>query len=113
MKAAKPTAPVTAPAGGCVRLACCVPFCRRTFKQDRAGTPWNEGAEVMCGKHFRILPAELRARKRKVRKLWRKANALAPETPHREKMIDVIGRWEWDLWQLGKLQATEKAAGIA
>lgn len=111
--ASKPTAPAIAPVGGCERLACCIPHCRRTFKQDRAGTPWPEGMEVMCGKHFRMASDDLRARRRKVRKLWRKAMALAEGTPHREQMLSVLARWDADLWQLGKIQVTEKAAGIA
>lgn len=109
----KPVVPAVAPPGGCERLGCCIPFCRRTFKQDKFATPWPEGMEVMCGQHARMMTADLRARKRKVRKLWRKAERLTNDTPNKGRLLSVLARWDLELWALGKRQVSERAGGIA
>lgn len=67
----KPVVPAVAPPGGCPRLACCIPFCRRAFRHDKAGTPWPEGMEVMCGKHWRMVSRERRRRYSKLHRLWK------------------------------------------
>lgn len=101
----KPTAPVIAPEGGCARLACCVPFCRRTFKNDKAGTPWPEGVRIMCGKHWRLGSAVLRKRHGRLSRL------------HKRGIVGRAGEQvEWmlhRLWERIRIQATEAAAGIA
>lgn len=37
------------------RLACCVPFCRRTTRNDEGYALW------ICGKHWSLVPYKLRA----------------------------------------------------
>ena len=101
--AASPTAPVIAPEGGCLRLACCVPFCRRTFKNDKAGTPWREGSRVICGKHWRMGSATTRRRQRRLRRLLKRG--VVGKTDKIEGMLNV-------LWERILKQATEAAAGI-
>lgn len=42
------------------RIACCVPFCRRTFKIEPGDR------EIMCGAHYRLGDARLRRLRAKV-----------------------------------------------
>lgn len=64
-------APAVAPEGGCERLACCVPFCGRTFRNDKKGTPYPEGSEVICGKHWRLLSRDRRRRYSRLLRLYK------------------------------------------
>lgn len=99
----KPTAPVIAPEGGCLRLACCVPFCRRTFKNDKVGTPWPKGSRILCGKHWRLGSATLRRRHSRLSRLQKRG------------IVRKEGQIEGMLYALGERilkQATEAAAGI-
>jgi hypothetical protein len=61
------------------RLPCCVPFCRRT-------TPAGGWAEWLCPRHWRLVDAEIKALRRRVRRkgrhrlddmLWRRAKRQA------------------------------------
>lgn len=107
----KPAWPVVAPEGGCERLACCIPFCRRTFRNDKKGTPWQAGMEVMCSKHYQTAPLDLRQRDRQLRRLLRKAERLL-----NGRKRHVLGRrivtWQWECFAKIKLAVTERAAGI-
>ncbi|CAB4167976.1 hypothetical protein UFOVP860_74 [uncultured Caudovirales phage] len=99
-----PTAPVIAPEGGCLRLACCVPFCRRTFKNDKVGTPWLEGSRVICGKHWRMGNATARRRHSRLSRL-QKRGIIVRKAGQIEDMLHA-------LWDRILKQATEAAAGI-
>lgn len=104
----KPAAPVVAPEGGCLRLACCVPFCRRTFKSDKAGTPWGEGSEVICGKHWRGIAAPRRRRYSLLKRRFknRKGTLQGPLAERIERILE-------NEWLKLKAIAIEAAAGIA
>jgi hypothetical protein len=102
----KPTYPAEGN-GRTMRLACCIPFCRRTFKNDKAGTPWPEGAQVMCGKHWRMVSRDRRRRYSRLHRLWKnKKGAVQGE------IADRIVRLLNDEFERFKKIATEAAAGI-
>lgn len=103
----KPTAPVIAPEGGCIRLACCIPFCRRTFRNDKKETPWPAGSEVMCGKHWRLVSAARRRRYNRLRRLFenKKGKLQGP-------LAERIARLLWQEFEHFKTIATGSAAGI-
>lgn len=109
---AKPLPPTISPTGGCLRLACCIPFCRRTFRNDKKGTPWPEGSLVICGKHWRSGPGDLRRRNRELRRLHRRVRRLL-DTRKRSRLEAVVSRWESDNWNRIRLAIVERAAGIA
>lgn len=98
--------------GIAVRLACCIPHCRRTFRQDKRETPWPEGSIIMCGKHWRTAPADLRERDRRLRRMLRKIERLVPGGKRR-RMWSVVARWHDQNWHRARLIITERAAGIA
>lgn len=95
------------------RLACCVPFCRRTTKADFS--------EWVCCDHWRIVPRALRAEyaaaKRKARKI------IARKPAYREwwtlpagssDRFAAIGLWRRlnRMWERCKAAAIEGAAGL-
>jgi hypothetical protein len=47
------------------RVGCCIHGCRRTFKRTAAD---NDGAEIMCGRHWRMGDERMRARHKQLRK---------------------------------------------
>lgn len=106
----KPTYPAEGD-GVTVRLACCIPHCRRTFRNDKSETPWAQGAEVMCGKHYRMAPAALLARDRRLRKLCRKVDRLAP-TKENYRLNKRLVVWQWQCFARIKAAVTERAVGI-
>ena len=108
----KPIAPAIAPPGGCERLGCCIPFCRRTFRQDKKLTPWPAGSVIMCGKHWRTAPLELRQRDRHLRRLIKKIERLVPN-PKARRMHDRVRRWHDQNWFRAEKIINERAAGIA
>lgn len=85
------------------RLKCCVPFCRRTFKREDC-----EGAEVMCGKHWRLASPILRRRHKRLCRCYRR-NSLTTGIDREIKLSSL----EEALWNRIKAQAIEAAAGIA
>lgn len=81
------------------RLACCVPFCRRT-------TGRTEFREWICGDHWRLIDKAKRRVYGRLGKRWRRyrcddgwANLSEVERADR-------------IWRRLKAQATERAAGI-
>lgn len=107
----KPTYPAEGD-GVTVRLSCCIPHCRRTFRNDKNGTPWPKGSIIMCGKHWRTAPAELRQRDRKLRRLLRKVERLVDVKKGR-RLWRVVARWHNQNWHRARQIITERAAGIA
>lgn len=98
--------------GVTVRLACCIPHCRRTFRNDKKLTPWPKGSLVICGKHWRTAPADLRQRDRRLRRLARKAERLMPGRKQR-RMCAIVWRWHRQTWDHARTIITERALGIA
>lgn len=94
--------------GHSTRLACCIPFCRRTFRYDKNGTPWPEGHETMCGKHWRMIGKDRRRRWSKLYRLYKnKRGTLQGD------MADRVARMLSAEFDRFKKIATEAAAGIA
>lgn len=102
------------------RIACCVPFCRCTVPKDR-----HPGAtEVICAKHWRLVPRALKARKRQCNRRIDKLNA-AWQRPAFQERIERSGRYikfastitrayaaEHRTWDACKAAAIEIEAGI-
>ncbi len=91
------------------RIACCVPYCRRTAKDDGV-----EGQEVICGKHWRSADRDLC---RRYKKLCRELGPLMdrpPEEYPEAKRNEIIAKYHSanDMWQQIKKQAIEAAMGI-
>ncbi len=93
--------------GQAIRLTCCVLGCRRTFRRDKNGTPWDEGAEVMCGKHWRMVSRDRRRRYSPAARLYKnkKGSLQGP-------MADRICKLLWAEFERFKKIATEAAVGI-
>ena len=95
------------------RLKCCVPFCRRTTKQDCG--------EWICGPHWRAVPraarADLFAAKRELRKMLlavpmaREYWKLSPGSPGRLRAVRAW-RAHDGAWEACKKSAVENAFGI-
>lgn len=106
----KPTYPAEGD-GVTERLACCIPHCRRTFRNDKKLTPWPEGTWVMCGKHWRSAPRDLILRERRLRRTLRRIRTLKDQK-RREGLENVVWRWLDALWNKIRTAATERAMGI-
>jgi len=77
-----------------MRIACCIPFCRRTARNDKGWAEW------MCCNHWRLVSKKikrLRAADRRKKRLNR--------YNHGRDLDD------W-LWREAKRQAVERSAGI-
>lgn len=85
------------------RVPCCVPYCRRTFKAESC----DDGAEVMCGAHYRLASPVFRRRRSR---LLRRLSRTSPERKPREwlRLADL----QFELWGRIKAQAIERAAGL-
>lgn len=96
------------------RIACCVPFCRRTLRNDRGFAEW------ICGKHW----AAVRKVTKRRRRIAERAAARASERfdklyqeqggfyePQFQR-IQVANRLAAALWERCKTEAIERAAGI-
>lgn len=94
--------------GQCVRLSCCVPFCRRTFRNDKSGTPWPKFSETMCGKHWRLINVGRRRRYKKLERMLRNRKGVLQGA-----LADRIVGLLWAEWGRMKAAAIERAAGIA
>lgn len=106
----KPVYPVEGD-GECVRLSCCVPFCRRTFRNDKKGTPWPKGSTIMCGKHWRTGPADLRRRDKELRRLLRKIERLM-DVKKARRLWRIVARWHDQNWHQCRRAIVERAVGI-
>ncbi|TQX92353.1 hypothetical protein EQW76_00740 [Rhizobium sp. rho-13.1] len=93
------------------RIPCCVPYCRRTFKND-------EGCkEVICGKHWRLASPVLRRRKIKLFRMYTKRfgeNGFWAYPAGSAKRIEAVrlDRLCGLIWERCKTQAIERAMGI-
>lgn len=92
------------------RIACEVPFCRRTAKDDGA-----EGQQIICGKHWRLADRSLT---RRYRKWQRRADDLMSLPPERytaadqQKVVRVFNLVR-KMWDRIRRQAIERAVGIS
>lgn len=86
-----------------MRIACCVPFCRRT-RGDRKGWPLTEGDEWICQDHWPLVSKTIKKRRAKLRRYLKR---LRPG-PKVGRVLDIDDR----LWAKAKKQAIERAAGI-
>lgn len=101
-------APAIATPGGCPRLACCIPFCRRTFRNDKKGTPWPEGMETMCGKHWRLVSKGRRRRYSRLFRLYKNRKGTLQDADMANRIVKLLN----DEFERFKKIATEASAGI-
>lgn len=94
------------------RIACCVPFCRRTRKNDGDGGDW------ICSIHWRGVPRMTVKQPlfKVVRQYRRKFGdepfwAFKAGSPDRIEAVDLTREWE-EAWEACKASAIERAAGI-
>jgi len=82
-----------------LRIPCINPRCRRTFKAEE------HGSEVVCGKCFRTLPADVRSEHRRCWREYRKWDRRITRTGDvlkAQRMHDIRDRWgamiagQWD-----------------
>ena len=85
------------------RLLCCVPFCKRT-RGDRKGDPLTRGMEWLCQDHWPLVPARLKKRRAKLRKMKKRT-----DDPARISRIDEA---DARAWADCKRNAIERAVGI-
>ncbi|CDX19846.1 conserved hypothetical protein [Mesorhizobium sp. ORS 3359] len=91
------------------RVACCVPFCRRTRKPDCR--------EWICGPHWLTVPPHIRRRKFKLFRRYRYLfgdqfwGAFPPGSPKRIMAVK-LDRLCLKAWDRCKRVAIERAAGI-
>jgi hypothetical protein len=78
------------------RMSCCVPFCRRTRKDDGRFSEW------ICPKHWKPVPTRLKALKKACDRRVRSTLGLAHEERERANRI----------WDRCKRAAIEAAGGI-
>lgn len=99
------------------RIACCVPFCKRTASRAKFG----ECTEIICGKHWRMIPNKVRARRKQLARRKRKVERLALRKSIRDKKTFGVQMWSircyfkkaWDReWEACKGAAIEAAGGI-
>lgn len=96
--------------GEAIRIACCIPFCGRSFRNDRKNTPWPKGSRVVCGKHWRMARPLLRKRYAKVKRLLTRGlvSKQHGKRPYRCNIEWVLHR----AFERIVKQATEAAGGI-
>lgn len=92
------------------RLACCVPFCRRTRRKETYN-------EWICAKHWAAVPVTLRKRKALMYRRYRKQFGNTPYWKYPAGSPDRIEAVRLDrlcrvTWERCKVAAIEKAAGI-
>lgn len=85
------------------RIACLVPFCRRT-RGDRRGDPVVPSMEWICGDHWRAVPKRL---KRRRQMLGRMARRTADQIK-----LNRIWRADDAAWAQCKRAAIERAVGL-
>lgn len=91
------------------RIACCVPFCRRTCKGG--------DGEWICGTHWMAVPARLRRRKYRFFRLYRRRYGDNFWGVYPPGSADRFGAVKLDrlcdkAWERCKRAAIELAAGI-
>jgi hypothetical protein len=100
------------------RIACCVPFCRRTASATR----FADSEEIICGPHWRAIRPAIRARRTQLKARARRVERLLMRKGFRHKpglvtKVDGMERafdrlWARH-WQELKAAAIESAAGVS
>lgn len=86
------------------RIPCVVPFCGRTTKDDGRFAHW------ICGIHWRLVDRDRRSRLNRCRRLIRKAfRSQGDQHP----AMPYLRRMDARIWEKARLQAIERAVGIA
>lgn len=108
------------------RVRCCVPFCTRS-RGDRKGDPIprdRPGYEWICGPHWRLVPASVKARRRqldrrrtRLREAWDRPRfqARVLSSGRHLKYLGVVQRAaedSWRAWGRCKALAIETAMGV-
>lgn len=86
------------------RINCCIPFCK-------CGTTYYPDGEYICPKHYRLVDKSLKAKRRKLRALYKKRRR-EPRSPGRYSWRYRAWKMESHLWAKMKLQATHRSFGI-
>ncbi|MGO1078317.1 hypothetical protein [Inquilinus sp. CA228] len=103
------------------RLACLVPFCRRTRGVRSGEPPIRPGEEWVCGPHWKLVPGRLKASRRRA-----KRRAIAADRLFQRRYSEAGNRYwqEWldevdrarqvarDRWAACKRAAIEAAGGL-
>ena len=93
------------------RIHCCVPFCRRTTKDD------GHVSEFLCSNHWPTISPHLRRRESKLRRLYKRRFGdyafwhFPAGSPKRIEALKLRRLYE-KAWERCKSQAIERAAGI-
>lgn len=91
------------------RIACCVPFCPRTFKCEG-----DCNYEIMCADHWRAIPLPMRKAFKRAQR-WEVGKPYARKYPPKarwHRFEDDIERARMRLWRRCKRAAIERAMGI-
>ncbi|TAA54585.1 hypothetical protein [Shinella sp. JR1-6] len=83
------------------RLSCCVPFCRRTVDRQKLDAGHNEW---LCHIHWKLVPARLKRRRAKLRRLAKRTGDPA--------RLARIHRADDAAWAACRAKAIEGAAGL-
>lgn len=97
------------------RIACLVPFCRRTGAAERF-----EGEEIICGRHWRAISREAKAVRARVNRCWNRTCARYEAIEAKQGALTPVqllvvrgafGRVQ-RAWGRCKREAIEAAGGI-
>lgn len=101
------------------RLQCCVPYCRRSMRNDEGYSEW------ICGKHWPLVPRALKSRKRQLNRRVKRLKRMWDNDPVAQARIEGSGRYlkyrrtlqrayqaSYAAWEECKRAAIEAAAGI-
>jgi len=111
------SAAVTTPTTGPIRLKCLVPGCRRTRGQRKGEAPISGDERWICADHWRLIPAYMRRRYRKIIRRYERAFGSAAfwtfpgGSPARLAALRLV-RMQGKAFDLCTRKAIEKAAGL-
>lgn len=101
------------------RLSCCVPFCRRTLRNEKGYGEW------ICAKHWPLVPRSMKRRRRQQVRRVKKLKHMWVHDPEFQARIENSGRYlkycaalqrayqaSYAAWDECKRAAIEAAAGI-
>lgn len=77
------------------RIPCFVDGCKRTAPADR----FDPGTEIICGKHFKLVPKELIAKYRRYAKKRKLLIRLYAKRGIENPRLETLDRLEYENWQ--------------
>lgn len=86
------------------RINCCIPFCN-------CGSTYYASGEYMCPKHYRLVDKALKAKRRRLRRLYKRLSRT-PQPRGRPNWRWRAGKMEMHIWAQMKRQATHRSLGI-